>query len=94
MEQALSYIILILGWATLIIGTVWIWKHSKHLKGSAKTFLNIAVVSFYLLAYSSTMYLSAQPMLLGVIPVFIIFSALISQVVVTLLHTKDAQNKQ
>ena len=94
MEQVLSYIILFLGWTTLLIGSVWIWKHSKHLKGSAKTFLNIAVVSFYLLAYSSTMYLTDQPMLAGVIPVFIIFSALISQIIVTLLHTKDAINKQ
>lgn len=94
MEQVLSYIILVLGWATLLIGSFWIWKHSKHLKGSAKTFLNSTLVSFYMLAYSSTMYLTDQPMLLGVIPVFIVFSALIAQIVITLLHTEDIVHKQ
>ena len=94
MEQVLSYIILVLGWTTLLIGSFWIWKHSTHLKGSSKTFLNSTLVSFYMLAYSSTMYLTDQPMLIGVIPVFIVFSALISQVVVTLLHTEDVSQKQ
>jgi CHASE2 domain-containing sensor protein len=94
MEEYISYITLILGWPMLIIGSYWIWKHSRHLKGSAKTFLNIALISFYLLAYSCTMYLTNQPWLLGVIPVFIIFSALITMLVLTLLRTEEISNHQ
>lgn len=91
MEEYLSYITLALGWPMLILGSLWILKHSRHLKGSAKTFLNIALVSFYLLAYSCTMYLTDQPWLLGVIPVFVIFSALITMLVLTLLKTEEVQ---
>ncbi len=94
MEEYISYFTLILGWPMLIIGSLWIWKHSRHLKGSAKTFLNIALISFYLLAYSCTMYLTDQPWLLGVIPVFIIFSALITMLVLTLLRTEEVSNNQ
>lgn len=94
MEEYISYFTLILGWPMLILGSLWIWKHSRHLKGSAKTFLNIALISFYLLAYSCTMYLTDQPWLLGVIPVFIIFSALITMLVLTLLRTEEVSNNQ
>lgn len=94
MEEYISYFTLILGWPMLIIGSLWIWKHSRHLKGSAKTFLNIALISFYLLAYSCTMYLTDQPWLLGVIPVFIIFSALITMLVLTLLRTEEVSGNQ
>jgi len=94
MEQYLSYFTLILGWPMLIMGHYWTWKHSRHLKGSAKTFLNICLVSFYLLAYSCTMYLTDQPWLLGVIPVFVIFSALITMLVLTLLKSEETARKQ
>ena len=89
MEVFLSYFTLIAGWPMLLLGSYWIMKHSRHLKGSAKTFLNIALVSFYLLAYSCTMYLTDQPWLVGVIPVFVIFSALITMLVLTLLKTEE-----
>ncbi|MDH5517672.1 MAG: hypothetical protein OEY36_07615 [Gammaproteobacteria bacterium] len=91
MEEYLSYITLALGWPMLILGSFWILKHSRHLKGSARVFLNIALVSFYLLAYSCTMYLTNQPWLLGVIPVFVIFSALITMLVLTLLKTEEVE---
>jgi len=94
MEQYLSYIVLGMGWPMLFIGNFWTWKHSRHLKGSAKTFLNVSITSFYLLAYSCTMYLTEQPWLLGVLPVFIIFSALITLTVVTLVRTEEIKNKQ
>ena len=94
MEEYISYFTLIIGWPMLFIGSYWAWKHSRHLKGSAKTFLNIALISFYLLAYSCTMYLTDQPWLLGVIPVFIIFSALITTLVLTLLKTEEVSHKQ
>ena len=94
MEEYISYFTLILGWPMLIIGSLWIWRHSRHLKGSAKTFLNIALISFYLLAYSCTMYLTDQPWLLGVIPVFIIFSALITMLILTLLRTEEVSSNQ
>lgn len=94
MEEYISYFTLIIGWPMLFLGSYWAWKHSRHLKGSAKTFLNIALISFYLLAYSCTMYLTDQPWLMGVIPVFIIFSALITTVVLTLLKTEEVSHKQ
>jgi hypothetical protein len=94
MEQYFTYIILGLGWPMLALGTYWTWKHSRHLKGSAKTFLNISVINFYLLAYSCTMYLTDQPSLLGVIPVFVIFSALITITVLTLLKTEEINKNQ
>ena len=94
MEEYISYFTLILGWPMLVFGSLWIWRHSRHLRGSAKTFLNIALISFYLLAYSCTMYLTDQPWLLGVIPVFIIFSALITMLVLTLLRTEEVSNNQ
>jgi len=94
MEQILSYVILGLGWPMLFLGTFWAWKHSRHLKGSAKTFLNIAVISFYLLAYSCTMYLTDQPWLIGVVPVFVVFSSLITTMAFTLIKTEDIVKKQ
>lgn len=94
MEQILSYIILGLGWPMLLAGTFWVRKHSKHLVGSAKTFLNICLVSFYLLAYSCTMYLTDQPWLLGVVPVFVIFSSLITILAFTIVKTEDISKKQ
>ncbi|MDH5425967.1 MAG: hypothetical protein OEY29_13310 [Gammaproteobacteria bacterium] len=94
MEEYLSYFTLIVGWPMLLVGSYWIRKHSRHLMGSAKTFLNIAIISFYLLAYSCTMYLTDQPWLLGVIPVFVIFSALITLLVLTLLKTEEISHKQ
>lgn len=94
MQDILSYIILGLGWPMLFLGTYWAWKHSRHLKGSSKTFLNIIIISFYLLAYSCTMYLTDQPSLFGVVPVFVVFSALITITVITLLKTEETNKNQ
>ena len=94
MEQILSYIILGIGWPMLLLGTYWALKHSAHLKGSAKTFLNISLISFYLLAYSCTMYLTDQPWLVGVVPVFVIFSSLITIMAFTIIKTENTSKKQ
>ena len=89
MESMLAYIILGTGWPILIFGSLWAWKHSSHLQQTARTFMNVAIGSFFLLAYSSTMYLTDQPWLLAVIPVFVFFAALMTIVVLTLKNTSS-----
>lgn len=76
MEQSLGYIIFGTGWPVLIIGSIWMWQKATQLSGAAKTFLNVALISFYVLAYVCTAYWQGLPWLVGVLPAFVLFLAL------------------
>ncbi len=76
MEQTLGYILFGTGWPVLIIGNIMMWRKVAQLTSPAKTFLNVALVTFYVLGYTCTVYWLGQPWLMGVIPAFIVFLVL------------------
>jgi len=76
MEQTLGYIIFGVGWPVLIIGSVWMWTKAGQLPATAKTFLNVALISFYVLGYVCTVYWQGVSWLVGVFPAFVIFLVL------------------
>lgn len=76
MEQTLGYIIFGVGWPALIAGSIWMWTRSGPLPSTAKTFLNVALISFYVLGYVCTVYWQGLSWLVGVLPAFAIFLAL------------------
>ena len=76
MEQALGYIVFGTGWPILIIGSIWIWRKAAQLSGAAKTFLNVALISFYVLGYVCTVYWQGLSWLVGVPPAFVVFLVL------------------
>jgi len=76
MEQALGYIVFGTGWPILIIGSIWIWRKAAQLSGAAKTFLNVALISFYVLGYVCTVYWQGLSWLVGVLPAFVVFLVL------------------
>ncbi len=76
MEQTLGYIIFGIGWPVLVIGSIWMWQKSAPLPAVAKTFLNVALISFYVLAFVCTVYWQGLSWLVGVLPAFLIFLVL------------------
>ena len=76
MEQTLGYIIFGTGWPILIIGSIWMWRKTANLSVPAKTFLNAALVTFYVLGYTCTVYWRGQSWLVGVLPAFVVFLVL------------------
>ncbi len=76
MEKILGYIIFGVGWPVLIIGSIWAWRKIASLSGQSKTFLNVALLTFYVLGYTCTMYWLGQPWLVGVLPAFAAFLVL------------------
>ncbi len=76
MEQALGYFIFGTGWPILIIGSIWMWKRAGQLPAVARTFLNVALISFYVLGYVCTFYWQGLPWLVGVLPAFVVFLVL------------------
>ena len=76
MEQILGYVIFGTGWPVLIIGSIWIWWNVVGLTGPARTFLLVALATFYVLGYTATVYWLGQPWLVGVLPAFVVFVAL------------------
>ena len=76
MEQTLGYIIFGVGWPVLIIGSIWMWTNAAQLPATAKTFLNVALISFYVLGYVCTVYWQGVSWLVGVLPAFAIFLVL------------------
>jgi uncharacterized membrane protein len=52
-------------------GGKWLTLH-----GPAKTFLNVTLVTFYVLGFTCTVYWLGQPWLMGVLPAFIVFFVL------------------
>lgn len=76
MEKTLGYIIFGIGWPVLIVGSIWSWRKIASLSGQSKTFLNVALLTFYVLGYTCTMYWLSQPWLVGVLPAFVAFLVL------------------
>ena len=73
MAQIPGYIIFGVGWPVLIIGSIWMWTKAGQLPATAKTFLNVALISLYVLGYVCTVYWQGLSWLVGVLPAFIIF---------------------
>ena len=76
MEQTLVYIIIFIGWIILVFGTIWVRLKTSPLTGAAKAYLNIALISFYVLGYTCTVYWFGFSSAVGVIPAFIVFIVL------------------
>ena len=76
MEQLLGYIILGTGWPVLLVGSGWMWKRSAQLPEAARTFLNVALIAFYVLGYVCTVYWLGFSWLVGVLPAFAVFLVL------------------
>ena len=76
MEQTLGYIIFGTGWPILIIGSSWMWQKAGQLSGAATTFLNIALISFYVLGSVCTVYWQGLSWPVGVLPAFVVFLVL------------------
>lgn len=76
MDQTLVYIIIFIGWIILVLGTIWVRLKTSALTGSAKTYLNIALIGFYVLGYTCTVYWFGFTSAVGVMPAFIAFLVL------------------
>ena len=76
MEQILGYVIFGMGWPVLIVGSIWIWQKVGRLTDPARTFLLVALATFYVLGYTATVYWLGQPWPVGVLPAFVVFLAL------------------
>ena len=76
MEQTLVYVLIFIGWIILVFGTIWARLNTSSLTGSAKTYLNIALISFYVLGYTCTVYWFDFSSAVGVIPAFVVFLVL------------------
>ena len=76
MEQTLGYVIFGVGWPVLVIGSIWMWTKAAQLTAMARTFLNVALISFYVLGYVCTVYWQGLSWLVGVLPAFAIFLVL------------------
>jgi hypothetical protein len=76
MEQTLGYLIFGTGWPVLIIGSIWMWQKAGQLPAATKTFLNVALISFYLLGYVCTVYWQGLEWPVGVLPAFVVFLVL------------------
>jgi hypothetical protein len=76
MEQLLGYVVFGVGWPVLIIGSIWMWQKTGQFPGAAKTFLNVALISFYVLGYVCTVYWQGLSWLVGVLPAFVVFLVL------------------
>ena len=76
MEQVLGYIIFGTGWPILIIGSIWMWQKAGQLPAATKTFLNVALISFYVLGYVCTVYWQGFSWMVGVLPAFVVFLVL------------------
>ena len=89
MEQTLVYIIMFIGWIILVLGTIWVRIKSSSLTGPAKTYLNIALISFYVLGYTSTVYWFGFTSAVGVIPAFVVFLVLFIFLIKTVLSSES-----
>ena len=76
MDQTLVYIIIFIGWIILTLGAIWVRLITKNQTGPAKTYLNISLVSFFVLGYTCTVYWFGFNSVVGVIPAFLVFLVL------------------
>ena len=76
MERALGYVIFGTGWPILILGSIWAWRRAGALRGAPGDFLAIALVSFYVLGYTCTVFWRGGSWVVGVLPAFLVFLVL------------------
>jgi hypothetical protein len=76
MEQALGWLIFGTGWPILIVGSIWAWRRASALRGATRSFLGIALASFYVLGYTCTVFWRGGSWLAGVLPAFLVFLVL------------------
>ena len=89
MEQTLGYIIFPIGWIVLIVGSIWVWMKSSSVTGPTKTYLNIALISFYVLGYTSTVYWLGFSWVVGVVPAFVLFLVLFILLIKTVISLES-----
>lgn len=89
MEQMLGNIIIPIGWIILVLGTIWVVMKSGSTTAPAKTYLNIALVSFYVLGYTSTVYWLGFSWTVGVIPALVVFLVLFIVLIKTVLSSES-----
>ena len=89
MENFLAYLIFGTGWPILIVGSIWTWKRSAQFAVPARTFLNIALIAFYVLGYVCTAYWLGVSWIAAVLPAFVVFFILF---VVALREVHHATN--
>ena len=94
MEQTLGNIIIPIGWIILVLGTIWVWTKSRSLAGPAKIYFSIALISFYVLGYTSTVYWLGFSWAVGVIPALIVFLVLFMFLIKTVLSSESLSNKK
>ena len=87
--EDLGNVIIPIGWVVLIVGSIWMWMKSSSLTGTAKTFLNIALISFYMLGYTSTVYWLGFSWEVGVIPVYLLFLILFVYLIKTVISSNN-----
>jgi len=76
MEETLGYVIFGTGWPILIIGSLWAWRRANILTGATRSFLIIALCSFYVLGYTCTVFWQGGSWVVGVLPAFLVFLVL------------------
>ena len=89
MDQTIVYIIIFIGWIMLVSGTIWVRLITRPLTGSAKSYLNIALTSFYVLGYTCTVYWFGFSSAVGVIPAFVVFIVLFYLLIKT-VHSSES----
>lgn len=76
MANMLGYLIFGIGWPVLIIGSIWLWRHTRELHTVERTLLMISLLTFYVLGYVCTIHWLDYHWLVGAGPAFIMFLAL------------------
>ena len=76
MLQVLTYVVMVVAWAVFVISSIWIWRKAAGLGGPARTFLLIALATFYVLAYMGTSYWLGLRLRFGAVPPFVAFLVL------------------
>ncbi len=89
MDQTFVYIIIFIGWIILALGTIWVRLITRSLTGSAKTYLNIALASFFVLGYTCTVYWFGFTSAVGVLPAFVVFLILFIYLIKTVHSSKS-----
>ena len=73
MNDILGWGIFGTGWPILILGSLWAWRRAGSLTAPARTLLNVALASFYVLGYTCTVFWRGGHWLVGVLPAFLVF---------------------